>query len=77
MHDQLSVTLEDADLLAEMELMTDLIIAASETDATMPLKQVDRVLGLIGNDAPTVRAPATAPGDKSRPLAPRTRRTAR
>ena len=32
MHDQFDVTLEDQDLLREVELTTNLIIAASETD---------------------------------------------
>ena len=32
MHDQFDVTLEDADLLGEVELTTNLIIAASESD---------------------------------------------
>ena len=33
MDDQLNVPLEDAELLAEVELTTNLIIAASESDA--------------------------------------------
>ena len=32
MHDQFDVTLEDADLLGEVELTTSLIIAASESE---------------------------------------------
>ena len=32
MHDQFDVTLEDGDLLGEVELTTTLIIAASESD---------------------------------------------
>ena len=32
MHDQFDVSLEDSDLLVEVELTTNLIIAASETD---------------------------------------------
>jgi hypothetical protein len=46
MRDQLNVTLEDTELLAEMGLTTDLIIAASQTEARMPLSKVDRVLGV-------------------------------
>ena len=34
MDDQLNVPLEDAELLAEVELTTNLIIAASEADAS-------------------------------------------
>lgn len=43
-HDQLNVPLEDAELLDEVRLLTDLIIAAS--DATGPLERqaIDRLL---------------------------------
>ena len=46
MDDQLNVPLEDAELLAEVELTTNLIIAASEADAALPQAEVDRLLGL-------------------------------
>ncbi len=46
MDDQLNVPLEDAELLAEVELTTNLIIAASESDASLPQDEVDRLLGL-------------------------------
>ena len=46
MDDQLNVPLEDAELLAEVELTTNLIIAASEADATMSQAEVDRLLGV-------------------------------
>ena len=46
MDDQLNVPLEDAELLAEVELTTNLIIAASEADATLPQDEVDRLLGV-------------------------------
>jgi hypothetical protein len=49
MDDQLNVALEDAELLAEVELTTNLIIAASEADDALPQAVVDRLLGL---DAP-------------------------
>lgn len=48
--DQLNVPLEDAELLGEVELTTNLIIAASESDARLSQEQVDRLLGLV--DAP-------------------------
>ena len=35
MDDQLNVPLEDAELLAEVELTTNLIIAASESETTL------------------------------------------
>jgi len=46
MDDQLNVPLEDVELLAEVELTTNLIIAASEADASLPQDEVDRLLGL-------------------------------
>ena len=48
--DQLNVPLEDAELLAEVELTTNLIIAASESDASLPQDEVDRLLGLDAAD---------------------------
>ena len=54
--DQLNVPLEDSELLAEVELTTNLIIAASEADASLPQAEVDRLLGLdpdeVGDHAP-------------------------
>ncbi len=50
--DQLNVPLEDAELLAEVELTTNLIIAASESDDTLSQAEIDRLLGL-DNDDPT------------------------
>ena len=44
--DKLNVPLEDAELLAEVELTTNLIIAASESDAALSQEQVDDLLGL-------------------------------
>ena len=49
--DQLNVPLEDAELLAEVELTTNLIIAASESDDTLAQDEVDRLLGL---DPPSI-----------------------
>ena len=46
MDDQLNVPLEDSELLAEVELTTNLIIAASESDIPLPQDEVDRLLGL-------------------------------
>ena len=46
MDDQLNVPLEDLELLAEVELTTNLIIAASEADASLPQAEVDRLLGV-------------------------------
>ena len=46
MHDQFDVTLEDQDLLREVELTTNLIIAASETDEHLSLQEIDAILGV-------------------------------
>jgi hypothetical protein len=46
MHDQFDVTLEDADLLGEVELTTNLIIAASETDEHLTTSEIDAILGV-------------------------------
>ena len=46
MHDQFDVTLEDADLLREVELTTNLIIAASESDEHLSVAEIDRILGV-------------------------------
>jgi hypothetical protein len=45
-HDQFDVTLEDADLLGEVELTTNLIIAASEADDHLSAGQIDQILGI-------------------------------
>ena len=60
MDDQLNVPLEDVELLAEVELTTNLIIAASEAEATLPQTEVDRLLGLsvdgVGHPIPSQKA---------------------
>jgi hypothetical protein len=47
LHDQFDVTLEDSDLLGEVELTTNLIIAASESDEPLSLDEIDRILGVV------------------------------
>jgi hypothetical protein len=44
--DQFDVSLEDADLLGEVELTTNLIIAASETDKHLSDAEIDEILGV-------------------------------
>ena len=46
MHDQFDVTLEDSDLLREVELTTNLIIAASEADEHLSMAEIDQILGI-------------------------------
>ena len=48
MDDQLNVPLEDAELLEEVGLTTDLIIAATESEEPLSQDEVDRVLGIAG-----------------------------
>ena len=45
--DQFEVNLQDEDLLAEVELVTNLIVAATEVDERLTQKQVDDILGVI------------------------------
>jgi hypothetical protein len=52
MDDQLNVPLEDSELLAEVELTTNLIIAASESESTLPQDELDRLLGLVDHCQP-------------------------
>ena len=46
MPDQFDVSLEDSDLLGEVELTTNLIIAASETDEHLSDAEIDEILGV-------------------------------
>ncbi|MBM7516610.1 hypothetical protein [Nocardioides nitrophenolicus] len=46
MADQFDVTLEDGDLLVEVELTTNLIIAASNSDERLTVEEIDRILGV-------------------------------
>ena len=50
MGDHLDVPLEDAALLEEVELISSLMIAASETDGKLAGPEVDRLLGVTGAD---------------------------
>ena len=45
--DQFDVSLEDSDLLGEVELTTNLIIAASETDQHLTAAEIDEILGVV------------------------------
>ncbi|MBM0127834.1 hypothetical protein [Pimelobacter simplex] len=47
MADQFDVTLEDGDLLTEVELTTNLIIAASNSDERLSIEEIDRILGVL------------------------------
>lgn len=51
MQDQFDVTLEDGELLREVELTTSLIVAASESDGPLSQEQIDAVLGVVPAEA--------------------------
>ena len=51
MQDQFDVSLEDGDLLGEVELTTNLIIAASESDVHLTPDEIDRILGISQDQA--------------------------
>lgn len=50
MQDQFDVTLEDSDLLGEVELTTNLIIAASESEDHLSGSEIDSILGLADDE---------------------------
>ena len=62
MDDKLDVPLEDAELLAEVELTTNLIIAASASDEPLSQEDIDRLLGV------TAAAPIPAQQVREIPL---------
>lgn len=50
MADPFDVALEDSDLLREVELTTNLIIAATASDGPLPVEEIDRILGVVPAD---------------------------
>ncbi|MBM9458427.1 hypothetical protein JK386_00750 [Nocardioides sp. zg-536] len=46
MGDQFDISLDDDDLLVEVELTTNLIIAATASDDRLPQYEIDRILGV-------------------------------
>ena len=52
-NDQLDVAVHDSEVLAEIEMMTNLIIATSESDGPLPQMQIDEILG-VAEDTPPV-----------------------
>ncbi|WP_182481572.1 hypothetical protein [Nocardioides immobilis] len=50
MADPFDVALEDSDLLREVELTTNLIIAATASDGPLPAEEIDRILGVVPDD---------------------------
>jgi hypothetical protein len=56
--DQLDVPLEDSALLEEVELISTLIIAASENDGHLDQGQIDRLLGVPEPPMPHQSSPS-------------------
>lgn len=50
MGDQLDVPLEDSELLEEVEMVSTLILAASENDERLDQSEIDRILGVSQAD---------------------------
>ena len=46
MNDQLDVSVHDSEVLDEIEMMTNLIIATSESDGPLSQPRIDAILGL-------------------------------
>jgi hypothetical protein len=46
-NDQLDITVHDSEVLDEIEIMTRLIIATSESDAPLSQSRIDELLGLV------------------------------
>jgi hypothetical protein len=51
MADHLDVPLEDAVLMEEVELISTLMIAASETEGQLEQNQIDRLLGVPDDES--------------------------
>ena len=66
MPDQFDVSLEDDDLLGEVELTTTLIIAASEADEHLSQEEIDRLLGVTPRPPGAARPPRTEPAPRCR-----------
>lgn len=47
MNDRLNVSVHDSEVLAEIEMMTDLIIATSDAEGQLPQRLIDEILGVL------------------------------
>lgn len=56
MNDRLDVTVHDTEALAEIEMMTNLIIATSESETPLSQRSIDEILGVFP-DIPQPRDP--------------------
>jgi hypothetical protein len=51
--DQFDVAVHDAEALAEIELLTNVIIATSEHEGPLPEKRIDEILGITPPPEPS------------------------
>lgn len=49
-NDQLDVAVHDSEVLAEIEMMTNLIIATSESEGPLSQGKIDEILGVGADD---------------------------
>ncbi len=56
MRDQLDVPLEDSELLEEVEMVSSLILAASDNEEPLDQAAIDRILGVRDPEAEDRRA---------------------
>ncbi len=67
MSDQFDVEVHDADALAEIEVLGNLIVAASEHEDRVPQERIDEILGVAPAEEPSSSdsevAPAEEPSD--------------
>jgi len=61
-HDQFDVSLQDSDLMGEVELTTNLIIAASETDEHLTAAEIDEILGVVPGKSACARYAGSSAG---------------
>ena len=51
MNDEFDVAVHDAEALAEIELLANLIVATSEHEGRLPDKRIDEILGVASSSA--------------------------
>jgi hypothetical protein len=72
--DQFDVELVDHALLEELQMTTELIVAANQSDAPLSLTEIDRILGVVPippgtqEHAPGDAGPDSDPGPSSSPV---------
>ncbi len=70
MRDRLDVPMHDAEVLEEIELTSELMIAATEADGPLEQTQIDRILGVLPAGGPALSGDGTQPTDGAAPRRP-------